>query len=132
MSKLAVALFALLFAGVAQAAQMYRVDLDIEAEGEKPDHALMLLEEGKPASMEVGDPAVASRRYELRVDATEDEKGITTGSVYLRVVHLTPGRERVLGKANVPIARIGRPVVWQPRRAVKGLAIKVTLYRQPF
>ena len=131
--RTAIALLGLLLPVVAFAAPMYRVDLVVTEKGRPPDEQplTMLVEGGKDASIEIGGPD-ASRRYEMRVDAQADAKGRETGTVHLRVVDVTPRKERELGRDAVKFERLGYPVAWQPRKRVKDLDIQVTLYRQPF
>lgn len=128
--RIAIALLGLLLPAVAAAAPMYRVDLVVTEEGKPVDNPLVLLEGGKDASVEIGGPD-GGRRYEVRVDAEEDAKGVITGSVSLRVVDVTPDGERELGHDDVRMDKLGIPYAWEPAKSVKGLDIKVTLYRQP-
>lgn len=123
---------ALVAAGTAHAEKMYRVDLKVHEANTPEANPLILLEAGKDASMEIGRPDGSARRYELRVDARQDEKGVTYGTVHLRVLDITKKkRERVLGNADVVFTRTGETVAWKPAKPPKGLAIDVTLYLQP-
>lgn len=123
---------ALVAAGTAHAEKMYRVDLKVHEANTPEANPLILLEAGKDASMEISRPDGSARRYELRVDARQDEKGVTYGTVHLRVLDITKKkRERVLGNADVVFTRTGETVAWKPAKPPKGLAIDVTLYLQP-
>ncbi|HET7844770.1 MAG TPA: hypothetical protein VFL14_11505 [Xanthomonadales bacterium] len=131
MTRLLLAFVALAFASSAHAGKLYRVDLRITEEGKPPDSPLLIVENGKQGSIEVAGPDGKGRRYEIRVDASEDAKGKTTGTVDVRAVNVTKRGDKELGRDVVAIAQTGVPFDWKPKKKPKGLEIQVVLYLQP-